>query len=144
MFFFPCFDLVKPFARGAFLYVFAHLCDSFFCICNDRDIYLDISGNGCCVDINVDNLCMWCKLVKLSCDSVIESGSDGEKYITIADCHVCCISSVHTKVSDKERMVCRDSAFSHYCCNDRDICFLYYFTEDFVSAGDYNTAASQE
>ena len=48
------------------------------------------------------------------------------------------------KVSDKERMVCRDSAFSHYCCNDRDICFLYYFTEDFVSAGDYNTAASQE
>ena len=37
---------------------------------------MNIPGNGCCININVDDLCIGRKFMKLSCDSVIKSGSD--------------------------------------------------------------------
>ena len=84
MLFFPVFDQVKPLVRLTFLDVFVHFGDSLFCISNNGDIYLNVSGNGCCININVDNLGMWCKFMKFSGDSVIESGSDGEQHIAVA------------------------------------------------------------
>ena len=87
---------------------------------------------------------MWCKFMKFSGDSVIESGSDGEQHIAVADCHICCIGTMHTKVSDVERMVCGDRAFSHYGCDNRYFCLFHYFPENFMGAGDYYTAACQE
>ena len=92
----------------------------------------------------MDNLGMWCKFMKFSGDSVIESGSDGEQHIAVADCHICCIGTMHAKVSDIEWMVCGDRAFSHYGCDNRYFCLFHYFPENFMGAGDYCTAACQE
>ena len=82
--------------------------------------------------------------MEFSCDSVIESCSDGKEYITVAYCHICSISTMHTKVSDIKRMVSRNGTFAHYGCDNRYFCFFYYFPEDFVGAGDYYTAACKE
>lgn len=87
---------------------------------------------------------MWCKFMKFSGDSVIESGSDGEQHIAVADSHVCCIGTMHAEVSDIKRMVSRNGTFAHYGCDNRYFCFFYYFPEDFVGAGDYYTAACKE
>ena len=87
---------------------------------------------------------MWCKFMKFSGDSVIESGSDGEQHIAVADCHVCCIGTMHAEVSDIKRMVSRNGTFAHYGCDNRNFCLFHYFPENFMGAGDYYTAACQE
>ena len=40
------------------------------------------------------------------------SGSDGEQHIAVADCHVCCIGTMHAEVSDIKRMVSRNGTFA--------------------------------
>ncbi len=87
---------------------------------------MDVSGNGSCINVDVDDLCMWGKFMKLSGDTVIKTCSDGEKQIAVADCHICCISTMHAKVSDKKRMFCGDSAASHNGCDNRNLSLFNY------------------
>ena len=101
MFVLPSFDFGKPFFGTAVGNVFSHFCDRFFGIGNDRNIYVDVSGNRCGININMNDLRVRCKLVELAGDTVVETGSDGEQEVTVADCHVCSIGTMHSKVSDE-------------------------------------------
>ena len=144
MFGLPALDLIQPFGTAIFFHIFVHFGEGIFRICNDRDIYLDVSGNGCGVDIDVHDLRIWGEFVEFSCDTVVETGTNGKQNVTVADCHICCVSAVHTKVSNKKRMVGRDSASSHDSGYDRDICLFYNFKENVIGAGNVDTASCQE
>ncbi len=81
---------------------------------------MDISGNGSGVNIDVDDLCMWGKFMEFACDTVVKTGSDGKQKIAFIHCHICGISAVHTKISDKQRILCGDGATSHNGCDNRN------------------------
>ena len=144
MFFFPFLDLFQPFFSVALLYIFIHFCDGLFCIGNDGDIYMNISGNGSSININVDNLCMWGKFMELACDTVVKTGSDGKQKIAFIYCHICGISAVHTKISDKQRVLCGNGATSHNGCDNRDLSFLNNLGKNLLRAGNDHTAASKK
>ena len=78
MIFFPFLDLFQPFFSVALLYIFIHFCDGLFCIGNDGDIYMNISGNGSSVHVNMYNFCFWCKFIQISGNTVVKSCSDGK------------------------------------------------------------------
>ena len=50
----------------------------FFGICYDRNIHMNISGNGSRIDVNMDNLCIWRKFMKFTCDTVVKACPDRE------------------------------------------------------------------
>ena len=59
------------------------------------------------LEMDAVSISMWticacrCKLVELAGDTVVETGSDGEQEVAVADCHVCSIGTMHSKVSDE-------------------------------------------
>ena len=82
--------------------------------------------------------------MKLACDTVIETCSDGKQKITFIDCHVCRIGTVHTKVSDKKRILCGDGTTAHNCGNNRNMGLFYYLGKDLLCVGDVHTATRQK
>ena len=121
----PGCDLFYPFVSILRLYPFQHLLQGNFCIRYDRHIYHNVSGNRCCIDIHMNDLGLWCKLVQITGDTVIETGSNGKEHITFADCDICRITAMHSAASNVIRMVGRDRAFSHNGCNNRNMCDIY-------------------
>ena len=82
--------------------------------------------------------------MKLSCDSVVKTCSDGKKYVTIAYSHIGCICTVHAKVSNKKRMVGRNCTSSHNSSYNRNAGFFHYFLEYLISMGNIDSAACKE
>ena len=144
MFLLPAVYLTVPFFAGIVGNVFGHFGKGIFCICNDRNIYLDISGNRGRVNVNMDNLGVRGKFMKLSCDSVVKTCSNGKKYVTIAYSHVGCICTVHAKVSNKKRMVGRNCTSSHNSSYNRNTGFFHYFLEYLIGMGNIDSAACKE
>ena len=144
MFFLPLCDLLSPLLRLTVFYIFIHLCDCLKRICNDRHINMNISGNGRCININMDNLCIRCKLMQLSCDTVIETCSDREQKVTFTDCHIRSICAMHSKISYIKRVICRNCSTSHDRCNDRNFCLLYNFCKHVIRTGNIHTASCKE
>ena len=52
---------------------------------------------------NMDNLGVRGKFMKLSCDSVIKTCSNGKKYVTVAYSHIVCIGTVRSKHFPRQR-----------------------------------------
>ena len=78
MFIFPYVNFCKPFFRIAFCYIFGHFSDGFFCIGNNWNIYMNISGNGSRINVDMDNLCIWSKFMKFTCDKMCIRDRDQE------------------------------------------------------------------
>ena len=144
MLLFPFLNLFEPFAGVTFLYIFIHLCDCFFCVSNDRNVYMDVSGNGSSININVYDLGMRSKLVKLTSDTVIETGSDGEQEITFIYSHICRIGTMHTKISDEQRVFGGDSTTSHNGSNYRYFCLFNNLGKNLLCMGDIYTTACKK
>ena len=140
----PGIDLGKPFRCRAWLYVLCHLRDRLFCIGYDRDIDMDVSRDRSGVYVDVDDLRVRGKFMQLSGDTVIETCSDREQQIALADCHIRRIRAVHAKVSDEQRVFRGDRAASHNGCDNRHLCFLDHFAEHFLRMCDVDAAAGKE
>ena len=102
--------------------------DQFFkcstCIRNNRNIYDNVSRDGCRIDIDMHDLGIRCKFIQITGNTIVKSCSDGKKHVTFTDCHIGCIFSMHTAVADIQRMRRRNCAFAHDGCDNRDIFFL--------------------
>ena len=144
MLLFPCRDLRKPFFCLALFHILRHLRKRFFGICYDWNIHMNISGNRCRIDINMDNLCMRRKFMQFSRDPVIKARPDGKQQITAADCHIGCISAVHPQISDKQRMICRNGASPHDRCHYRHLCFFHHFCKQCTGARNIHPSACQK
>ena len=144
MFFLPCCNLREPFTCIAFFYIFGHFGECFFGICNDWDIYMDVSGNRSSINVNMYNLCIGSKLMEFSCNTVIETGTDGEKNITVADSHIGSIGTMHTQISYKKWMRGGNGTSSHDCGNHWYLGSFCYLCKNFLCIGNIYTASCKE
>ena len=144
MFFFPSLDLLQPFLGVLLRYIFHHFSDGLFGVGYNGDIHLDISGDRGCINIDVDDLGIRGKSMKLSGNTVIKSGSDRKQYIAVAYCHIGGVGSVHSQISHKQRMISRNGSPPHNCSYYRYLGLLYYLGEDFSGSGNVYSASCQE
>ena len=144
MFFLPGLDLPQPFLCILLGYIFRHFCDRLFCVGYNRDIHLDISGDRGCINIDMDDLSIWSKSMKLSGDTVIKSGSDRKEYIAVAYGHIGSIGSMHSQISYKKRMVSGNGSPAHNCRYYRHLGLFHYLSENFIRSGDIYSAACQK
>ena len=105
---------------------------------------MDISGNRRRININMDNLCIGRKSMEFTCDSVIESCSDGEKEITLADRHIRRILAMHSEIADIQRMTGRYRTPSHDRRYHRHVRLIYNFRKYLICPGNIYTAARKE
>ena len=90
------------------------------------------------------NFCFWCKFIQISCNTVVKSCSDRKKHITFADCHICCVFSMHTAVSYIERMARRDRTFPHDRCDHRDLHLLRQCEQFVIRMCDIDTSSGKD
>ena len=79
----------------------------------------------CLLYTSMYDLCMRCELIQITSNAIVKTGSDGKKHITLCNCNIRRIFSMHSTVSDIKRMCRRNCAFSHNCCYNRYI-FLFH------------------
>ena len=82
--------------------------------------------------------------MKFTCDTVVKTCTDREKQITVGNCHICCICAVHSEVSNKKRMLRRDSTAAHDCSYDRNLSFFNYRSKNLICICNIDTATCQE
>ena len=92
----------------------------------------------------MDDLRARCKRMQFPGNAVIESGTNGKQKITVVYRHICCVRPMHTKVSDKKRMICRNRSAPHNGCYNRNICLLHEFRKQFLCMGDINASSRKE
>ncbi len=117
----PYLNLVCPLLRIVFFYIFQHFLNRFFCICNNRHIYLYIFGNRRCINIDMYDLRLWCEGMELSGNPVIESRPDRKQQIAFINRHVAGIGSMHSKISNIQRMLRRNRPSSHNRRHNRNL-----------------------
>ena len=82
--------------------------------------------------------------MQLSSNTVIKSCSDGKKQVTLTDCHIGSICTMHSKISYKEWMVRRDRPSSHDRRNHRNLRLFNYFCKYAVRTCNIHTTAGKE
>ena len=82
--------------------------------------------------------------MELACDTVVKTGSDGKQKIAFIHCHICGISTMHTKISDKQRVLCGDGTTSHNGCDNRNLSLLNNLGKNLLGAGNNHTAAGKK
>ena len=125
-FLFPLSDPLSPCGCVFFFRPFDQFFECAVRVGYDRHVYNHISRNRRRIDVNVDDLCLRRKFVQIAGNTVVKTGSYGKEHVTFADRFVGSVFSVHAAVSDIERMIGRQGAFSHDRRNDRD---LHFFRE---------------
>ena len=140
----PGCNLFYPFIRILRFHPFQHLLQGNFCIGYDWHIYHNVTGNGCRINIHMNNLRFWCKFIQVTCDTVVETGSDGKEHITFADCNICRITAMHATASHIIGVICRNCAFSHNSRNNRNMCNIYYLLQQFTGTCNINTTAGKD
>ena len=121
MFFTPPDDRLHPFYCILLLGILQHLLNRLFGIRYDWYIHVDIFRDRSCININMDNLCVWSKGVQLSCNPVIEPRSDGEEDIALFYRHIGRVGTVHSEICHIVRMICRNGSSSHNRRHNRDL-----------------------
>ena len=140
----PALDLFEPFFCIAAFYILLHLHDRFFRVRYDGHIHGNISGNGCGIDIDMDDLRIGRKGMELSGDPVIEPGADGKQQIALAHRHIGRIGAVHSQIADEQRMVCGDRPPSHDRGNHRHTSLIHHLREYLVGLCDIYASPCQE
>ena len=144
MFLLPVRDLIQPFLMLTALDVFQHGFHGVLGVCHDGDIHLDVPGDGGRVNVHMDNFGILGKLVNLSGDTVIKTGADGEKQVTLTDGTVSGIAAVHSHIAHIEFVAGRDGAFSHNGGDNRDSGSLRKSQGCLVCPSDIHTSAHEE
>ena len=144
VFVFPRIDFGTPFFGITFRNILGHFGDGFLSIGDDRNIYMNVSGNRCRVDVDMNNLGIWGKFMKLTGDTIVKTCTDGKKKITVGNSHICSISTMHAEISDKERMFRGDSTAAHNGCNNRNLSFFYNGGKNLICISNVNATAGEE
>ena len=144
MLLFPLSDSFQPCRIVARFHILKKLFDGLLRIGDNRDIYFDISGNRRRINVNMHDLRVRCKCMQFSGNTVIKSGTDGEKEIAFTHSHIGSIGTVHSKIADKERVIGRNRTSSHNRCHHRNICDLSKFAKACIGSGNINTSARKE
>ena len=84
------------------------------------------------------------KFADLAGDTVVETGTDGEEHITLADRMIGRIAAVNTDISHIKRVTCRNGSFSHDRCDHRYTGKLHQFFHLLIGTGNIDTASQQE
>jgi len=90
------------------------------------------------------NLCIRCKFMKFPCNPIIKTSTDRKQQIAFAHCHVRGIRPMHSQVSDKQRMICRNRASSHDRRHYRNVCYIDYFRKLFIRSCDIHSASCKK
>ena len=77
-------------------------------------------------------------------NTIIKTCANREQEITVGDCHICCICTMHTEISDKKRMSGGNGTTSHNCSNDWYLSLFYNRGKDVIGICNIDTAACQK
>ena len=82
--------------------------------------------------------------MKFPCNPIIKTSTDRKQQIAFAHCHVRGIRPMHSQVSDKQRMICRNRASSHDRRHYRNVCYIDYFRKLFIRSCDIHSASCKK
>ena len=125
-------DLFDPFGVFLLWQFFINCRKHFFDISNHTFIDNDILVHLCHINIKLENFCITCKFIWITCDTVGESCTDYDQKIAFTDSKVRCLGTMHTKHSCIKFISSRKCTFSHQGITYRTLYLVYECTEFFT------------
>ena len=127
-FFLPLVDLFAPRLFDFVVYLviigvklLEHGAHNIFCVPDNGDVYFYVFVDRTRVNINVDNLCVFCKTFEAACYTVIKTCSDSKEHVAVCNSIICPEIPVHTEHSKRALVSLGKSAFGHERVCDGDI-----------------------
>ena len=143
IFLFHCINLTEPVSMIFWLYHSQQTLQALLQITHYADINQDVFVDLCRINIQLDNLRIFCKVLCISRYTVAESAAAYNQKITLCHTEVGCFCSMHTKHTCIQRIFTRESTFSHQSITDRSLNLMSQF-KNFFGCVRSNCTASYE
>ena len=106
-------DMLDPLRMLFFWDHFQKSAENFSYISDHRRIYHNILIDFCRIDIDLQDLCLFCKGLGISCDTITETCAQNDQKVALCHTEVGSLSSMHTEHACIQRILSGKSSLTH-------------------------------